>query len=306
MQAFVEDALILAVPLLRCLDAPSFDPAYPFLDGPAARSVLLRSSRHFTSPILTHATYAHSVRLSCYDVVQLIATKANTAPPPPPVQPTSTSSACASSSVSLEAVVAGGRAGRGGAGVPAFLMGFLRCVLLHVILDLNSAEAASRLQRAPPDLAFIKVPPRTRTTAHAPPHTHTLVALTWWGMQRAFNGELKRVEGLVHAQSPASQRQEPLLARPEPSFLVTTRATFDLSIASDRVHPALAHPRECPHSMELSASPAGQDARTAGGPRSGRCRGGTAGRPRVRRTRPRSVSQRPTAGLWRHPQSRRS
>jgi hypothetical protein len=38
-QAFVEDALILGVPLLRCLDAPSFDPTYPFLDGPAARSV---------------------------------------------------------------------------------------------------------------------------------------------------------------------------------------------------------------------------------------------------------------------------
>ncbi len=62
------------------------------------------------------------------------------------------------------------------------------------------------------------------------------MALTWLGTQRAFNEELKRVEGLVHVQSPASQRQEPLLARPEPSFLVTTRATFDLSIASDRVH----------------------------------------------------------------------
>lgn len=53
-------------------------------------------------------------------------------------------------------------------------------------------------------------------------------------MQRAFNEEVKRVEGLVHAQSPASQR-EPLPARSEPSFLVTTRATFDLSVASDRV-----------------------------------------------------------------------
>ncbi len=178
----------------------------------------------------TH-THTHSVRLSCYDVVQLIATKANTAPPPLPVQPTS-SSACASSSVSLEAVAAGGRAGRGGAGVvPAFLAGFLRCALLHVILDLNSAEAASRLQRAQPDLAFVKVPPRTPFPAHAHPRGSDL-----GGMQRAFNEELKRVEGLVHAQSPASQRQEPLLARPEPSFLVTTRATFDLSIASDRVH----------------------------------------------------------------------
>jgi hypothetical protein len=239
-------------------------------------------------------TYTHSVRLSCYDVVQLIARKVNTAPRPPPVQSTSTSSASSSSVVSLDAVAAGGRA------VPAFLAGFLRCALLHVILDLNSAEAASRLQRAPPELTFVKVPPCTRTTAHAHALSRgsDLASLGGRGMQRAFNEEVKRVEGLVHAQSPASQR-EPLPARSEPSFLVTTRATFDLSVASDRVpepHPLRSHIRACSHSMvERCASPTGQDARTAGGPRSGRCRGGT-GRPRVR-TRPRSVPQRPTAGL---------
>jgi len=36
-QTLIEDVIILAIPLSRCMDTPSFDPSFTFHDGHASR-----------------------------------------------------------------------------------------------------------------------------------------------------------------------------------------------------------------------------------------------------------------------------